>query len=159
VPSVELVPGDVLELSEGDAVGADARLTSAASLRVQEAALTGESEAVLKDVATLGASVPLGERVNMVFKGTAVAEGHGRAVVVATGMSTEMGSIASLLEATREDPTPLQVSTRSAGSRTWSRCSSWACLSRSPLCPRAYPRSSRWCSRWACSAWPRATRS
>ena len=108
VPSAELVRGDVLVLGEGDAVGADARLVQAASLRVQEASLTGESEAVLKDAATLPAPAALGDRLDMVFKGTAVAQGTGRAVVTATGMDTEMGSIAEMLEATEEEPTPLQ---------------------------------------------------
>ena len=68
--------------------------SQAASLRVQEASLTGESEAVLKDAATLPAPAALGDRLDMVFKGTAVAQGTGRAVVTATGMDTEMGSIA-----------------------------------------------------------------
>ena len=108
VPSAELVRGDVLVLEEGDAVGADARLVQAAALRVQEASLTGESVAVLKDSATLREPAALGDRVNMVFKGTAVVQGTGRAVVTATGMATEMGSIAEMLEATREEPTPLQ---------------------------------------------------
>jgi Ca2+-transporting ATPase len=108
VPSAELVRGDVLVLGEGDSVGADARLAQAAALRVQEASLTGESEPVLKDSATLPRPVALGDRVNMVFKGTAVVQGTGRAVVTATGMDTEMGSIAEMLEATEEEPTPLQ---------------------------------------------------
>jgi potassium/sodium efflux P-type ATPase len=108
VPSSELVPGDVLLLGEGDAVGADARLTRAAALRVQEASLTGESEAVLKDPATLAQPVALADRTNMVFKGTAVAQGTGQAVVTATGMDTETGAIAEMLEATQEEPTPLQ---------------------------------------------------
>ena len=108
VPSAALVRGDVLVLSEGDAVGADARLTLASSLRVQEASLTGESEAVLKNVATLPGPAALGDQLDMVFKGTAVAQGTGRAVVTATGMSTEMGAIAQLLEVTKEEPTPLQ---------------------------------------------------
>jgi len=108
VPSAQLVRGDVLVLGEGDAVGADARLLQASSLRVQEASLTGESEAVLKDPATLRQAAPLGDRLNMVFKGTAVAQGTGRAVVTATGMRTEMGTIAAMLEATVEAPTPLQ---------------------------------------------------
>ena len=95
VPSAELVRGDLLVLGEGDAVGADARLVQAASLRVQEASLTGESEAVLKDAATLPEPAALGDRLDMVFKGTAVAQGTGRAVVTATGMDTEMGSIAA----------------------------------------------------------------
>ena len=108
VPSAGLVRGDLLVLGEGDAVGADARLIQATTLRVQEASLTGESEAVLKDAATLRESVALGDKLDMVFKGTAVAQGTGRAVVTATGMNTEMGSIAEMLEATAEEPTPLQ---------------------------------------------------
>jgi len=108
VPSAQLVRGDVLVLGEGDAVAADARLAHVAALRVQEASLTGESEAVLKDDATLAAPAALGDRLDMVFKGTAVAQGTGRAIVTATGMRTEMGSIAEMLEATVEEPTPLQ---------------------------------------------------
>ncbi|MEK6211989.1 MAG: cation-translocating P-type ATPase [Pseudomonadota bacterium] len=108
VPSAELVRGDLLVLGEGDAVGADARLVQTTSLRVQEASLTGESEAVLKDAATLREPATLGDRLDMVFKGTAVAQGTGRAVVTATGMDTEMGSIAEMLEATLEEPTPLE---------------------------------------------------
>jgi magnesium-transporting ATPase (P-type) len=108
VPSAELVRGDVLLLSEGDAIGADARLVEAAALHVQEASLTGESEPVLKDPARLTAPAALGDRLDMVFKGTAVVRGTGRAVVTATGMGTEMGGIATLLEATKEERTPLQ---------------------------------------------------
>nr|KEP23952.1 haloacid dehalogenase [Georgenia sp. SUBG003] len=108
VPSAELVRGDVLVLGEGDAVGADARLVHAAALKVQEASLTGESEAVTKNPATLAAHAPLGDRLDMVFKGTAVAQGVGRALVTATGMDTEMGAIAEMLDATEEDPSPLQ---------------------------------------------------
>ena len=109
VPSAELVHGDLLVLGEGDAVGADARLVQADALRIQEASLTGESVAVLKDAATLPAPAVLGDRRDMVFKGTAVVQGQGRAVVTATGMATEMGAIAALLEATEEEPTPLQI--------------------------------------------------
>ena len=109
LPSAELVRGDLLVLGEGDSVGADARLLQAASLRVQEASLTGESEAVLKDASTLREPAPLGDRLDMVFKGTAVAQGTGRAVVTATGMATEIGSIAEMLEATQEEPTPLET--------------------------------------------------
>ena len=108
VPSVELVVGDILVLAEGDAVGADARLIEATALRVQEASLTGESEAVLKDAATLATPAALADQLNMVFKGTAVAQGTARAVVTATGMATQMGLIAEMLEATPEEPTPLQ---------------------------------------------------
>jgi len=109
VPSAELVKGDVLVLAEGDAVGADGRLVQAAALKLLEAPLTGESEAVLKDAAPLPGPAALGDRLNMVFKGTAVAQGTGRAVVTATGMQTEMGGIAKLLAATPDAPTPLQV--------------------------------------------------
>ncbi len=108
IPSAELVRGDLLELGEGDAVGADARLVQATSLRLQEASLTGESEAVLKDCATLPTSAALGDRLDMVFKGTAVAQGTGRGVVTAIGMDTEMGAIAEMLEATVEEATPLE---------------------------------------------------
>jgi P-type Ca2+ transporter type 2C len=108
VPSTELVRGDILVLGEGDAVGADARLIKAAALRVQEASLTGESEAVLKDATTLRAPAPLGDRLDMVWKGTAVAQGTAHAVVTAIGMDTQMGAIATMLESTEEAPTPLE---------------------------------------------------
>jgi P-type Ca2+ transporter type 2C len=108
IPSAELVRGDLLVLGEGDAVGADARLHQAISLRVQEASLTGESAAVLKDAATLREPAVLSDRLNMVFKGTSVAQGTGRAVVTAIGMDTQIGSIAAMLDATAEEPTPLQ---------------------------------------------------
>lgn len=108
IPSAELVPGDILLLEEGDAVGADGRLLRSASLRLQEASLTGESEAVLKDAAALDDLAPLAERSCMVFKGTAVVQGTGRAIITATGMQTEMGAIATMLDATVEQPTPLQ---------------------------------------------------
>lgn len=109
VPCAELVKGDVLVLAEGDAVGADARLAQAAALKLLEAPLTGESEAVLKDAARLPEPVALGDRLNMVFKGTAVAQGSGHAIVTATGMQTEMGGIATLLDTTPDAPTPLQT--------------------------------------------------
>jgi P-type Ca2+ transporter type 2C len=108
IPSHELVLGDVLMLSEGDAVGADGRLIEASSLRVQEASLTGESESVLKDIATQPHAVAIADQSNMVFKGTAVVQGTGRAVITATGMTTQMGSIAKMLEATPQVLTPLQ---------------------------------------------------
>ncbi|MCA0293905.1 MAG: cation-translocating P-type ATPase [Actinobacteria bacterium] len=108
VPAGELVPGDVLDLTEGDAVAADARLVAASGLRVLEAALTGESEAVTKDPAPLPARAGVGDRLDMVHRGTAVVQGTGRAVVTATGMDTEVGAIAELLESTAEEPSPLQ---------------------------------------------------
>jgi P-type Ca2+ transporter type 2C len=108
VASAGLVRGDVIVLGEGDAVGADARLVQVATLRVLEASLTGESEAVPKNAATLAAPADLGDRFDMVFKGTAVVQGTGRAIVVATAMATQVGAIAEMLEAAREEPTPLQ---------------------------------------------------
>ncbi|MEP7314974.1 MAG: cation-translocating P-type ATPase, partial [Pseudomonadota bacterium] len=108
IPSRKVVRGDVLVVAEGDAVAADARLVEATALRVQEASLTGESESVLKDATTLPGAVALGDRLNMLFKGTAVTQGTGRAVVTATGMDTQVGSIAAMLEATAEAPTPMQ---------------------------------------------------
>jgi magnesium-transporting ATPase (P-type) len=109
IPSRELVVGDVLVLAEGDAVGADGRLLEANALEVTEASLTGESEPVLKDPRPLLAAAVLGDRFNMVYNGTAVTQGVGRAVVTATGMATEMGTIAALLHETHDDETPLQL--------------------------------------------------
>jgi potassium/sodium efflux P-type ATPase len=103
-----VVPGDVLLLAEGDAVAADARLLEAASLMVAEAPLTGESEPVTKQVRPLSGPAGLADRVNMVFDGTAVARGRGRAIVTSTGMSSEMGQIARLLGETEAERTPLQ---------------------------------------------------
>ncbi len=108
IPAEEIVPGDILVLGEGDAVGADGRLLQVASLAVAESSLTGESEPVLKASSPLPEPAPLGDRTNMVFSGSAVTRGRGRAVVTATGMHTEMGHIASLLGRTQEERTPLQ---------------------------------------------------
>ncbi|HET9457177.1 MAG TPA: cation-translocating P-type ATPase [Candidatus Limnocylindrales bacterium] len=108
VPASEVVPGDLLVLREGDAIAADGRLLRAASLTIAEASLTGESEPILKDPATLPRPASLGDRLNMVFSGTAVTRGRGLAVVTATGMATEMGRIAILLGRTGEERTPLQ---------------------------------------------------
>nr|HET7858764.1 cation-translocating P-type ATPase [Caldimonas sp.] len=117
VPSAALVRGDVLVLAEGDAVGADARLAESASLRVHEASLTGESEAVAKDAATLATAVALADRSNMVWKGTVVVQGGARAIVTATGMRTEMGAIAAMLDASAEPQTPLQAEVGRVGRR------------------------------------------
>ena len=108
VPASELVPGDVLLLAEGDAVAADARLLSTAGLEVSEAALTGLSEPVLKDAQTLAEPAALGDRADMVFKGTAVTKGVGRAVVTATAMATQTGQIAGLVRTVDHEATPLQ---------------------------------------------------
>ncbi len=110
IPAVDLVVGDVLALQAGDLVAADARLLNAASLLCIESALTGESEAVTKNPDPLPApDLPLGDRENMVFMGTSIAGGTAHAVVVATGMATELGRIAELMEVTgAHDATPLQ---------------------------------------------------
>ncbi len=108
IPTVDLVVGDVLMLAEGDAVGADCRLTTSSSLQIAEAPLTGESTPVEKSTAVVDADAPLAERVNMAFSGTAVVRGRGEAVVVATGMESQIGRIASMLDQQGEDQTPLQ---------------------------------------------------
>ena len=111
VPSEELVVGDVLVLEAGDAVPADARVLESASLRAEEAALTGESVPVAKSVDALTASgeIGLGDRSNMLYLGSSIVYGRGRAVVTATGMRTEMGRIADALTQTQEHKTPLQL--------------------------------------------------
>ena len=108
VPAAEVVPGDLLVLEEGDTIAADARLVHSTALQTAEAALTGESLPVSKEVAALNEEVTLGDRLNMVFSGTAATYGHGIAIVTATGMQTEMGRIAGMLKETKEEQTPLQ---------------------------------------------------
>ena len=117
VPAAGVVAGDILVLEAGDMIAADARLLETASLTCSESALTGESEVVTKQPPTMVAdSIPLGDRENMVFMGTSVAAGTGRAVVVATAMKTELGRIASLIsEAGGEEETPLQRRLDSVG--------------------------------------------
>ena len=109
VPSRELVPGDIVLVEAGNLVPADCRIVLSASLRVQEAALTGESEAVEKTVEALDREeVPLADRLNMLFMGTAAAYGRAEAVVVSTGMQTELGKIAGMIQGVEQEPTPLQ---------------------------------------------------
>jgi Ca2+-transporting ATPase len=103
-----VVPGDILVLAEGDAVTADGRLLEASFLTVAEAALTGESEPVLKSSDRLEAPVPLGDRVNMAYSGTAITRGTGTGVVVATGMATELGLTARLVLEAEADISPLE---------------------------------------------------
>lgn len=109
VPASELVPGDRIELEAGDNIPADARVLSGFGVRIQEAALTGESVPVDKEAdCVLSEDAPLGDRRNMVYMGTVTAAGKASAIVVATGMDTELGHIAGLLQRSEPEPTPLQ---------------------------------------------------
>ena len=108
IPASEIVPGDLILIEEGDTIPADARLIESAALQTSEAALTGESLPVTKDTHPIAGDVPIGDRANMVFSGTAATYGHGRGIVTATGMQTEMGRIAGLLQETPKLATPLQ---------------------------------------------------
>ncbi len=107
VAARELVPGDILLVEEGSAVAADSRLIHVTSLQMSEAALTGESQPVTKTVAPLDSSTGIGDRTNQIFSGTVATFGRGRAVVTATGMATEIGHIATLMQSTPEEKTPL----------------------------------------------------
>lgn len=108
IPAAELVPGDIILIEEGNTIPADARLVHSTALQIQEAALTGESLPVTKDTVPVTTEVELGDWHNMVFSGTAATYGHGCAVVTATGMQTQMGRIAGMLEKAAEEATPLQ---------------------------------------------------
>lgn len=111
--SDELVPGDVVLLEAGDAVPADGRIIEAASLKIEEAALTGESVPANKitDLLQLGGEkdIPLGDRKNMAYMGSTVVYGRGKVVITGTGMNTEMGKIAQALSQAKDDATPLQI--------------------------------------------------
>jgi Ca2+-transporting ATPase len=109
VAAVELVPGDVMLVEEGDTIAADARLIESPALKTAEAALTGESLPVSKDTAPIAVEAVLGDRDNMIFSGTVATYGRATAVVVATGMQTEMGHIAGMLKRTPAETTPLQA--------------------------------------------------
>ena len=109
INAAELVPGDIIRLEAGDFVPADARLLHSVSLKSEESALTGESVPAEKDAeAIIEEKAPLGDRVNMVFSGCSITYGTATAVVTATGMDTEMGKIANLLDSEEEGQTPLQ---------------------------------------------------
>ncbi|HHX42443.1 MAG TPA: HAD-IC family P-type ATPase, partial [Chloroflexi bacterium] len=109
VEATQLVPGDVILIEAGARVPADARVLESANLRVEEAALTGESVPVEKVAHAIeGDNVPIGDQRNMLFMGTAVAYGRGTAIVTGTGMRTELGKIADLLQEVAEEKTPLQ---------------------------------------------------
>ena len=118
VAASDLVPGDIVHLDAGSVVPADLRLLETASLRIQEAALTGESEAVEKTSDPLEqVEAPLGDRLNIAYSGTQVSYGRGVGVVVATGMATELGKIADLLQGVQKERTPLQQRRASGGTQ------------------------------------------
>lgn len=108
IPAAEVVPGDIIQLEEGDTVPADGRLIQSVALQTSEAALTGESLPEAKEPETIVGEAAIGDRQNMVFSGTTVTYGRGRAVVTATGMKTQMGQIAGMLEQAPPETTPLQ---------------------------------------------------
>lgn len=115
IDSRQLVPGDLMVLETGEKIDCDARLIEVYSLETQEAALTGESTPVLKSTDVLHEKAQLADMHNMVFAGTIVIEGRAKALVVSTGMSTELGKIATLIQEEKEKPTPLQVQFRKLG--------------------------------------------
>lgn len=109
IESRELVPGDIVEIETGDSIPADLRLTEAINLKVQEAALTGESVPVEKSTESIEGEASIGDRVNMAFASCSVTYGRGRGIVVATGADSEMGKIAAMIESVPEMKTPMQV--------------------------------------------------
>ena len=117
IPSAEVVPGDITVLESGDLVAADMRLVEAARLRVNESALTGESMPVHKSTDPVDKDAPLAERPCMLYKGTALTLGSGKAIVVATGMNTEIGRISELAEAAESEEPPLEKRLDQLGNR------------------------------------------
>jgi len=118
IEAVFLVPGDIVLLEAGDRIPADGRLLAAHNLEVEEAALTGESHAVGKSVATLmDANLPLGDRINLLYMNTVLTRGRAELLVTATGMTTEMGKLAGMIAAAEEGETPLQRQLDSLGKK------------------------------------------
>ena len=117
IPAHDIVPGDLVLVEAGDKIPADARIVESANLHVDEAPLTGESVPVTKETRPIDADVGLGDRRNMLFASTVATYGRGRAVIVATGMDTQVGRIAGLLEAAEKVPTPLQQELDRTGKR------------------------------------------
>jgi len=124
IPAAELVPGDILEVEAGDAVPADARLLQTINLATLEASLTGESLPITKDArAELADDAPIGDRSTMLFTGTSIMRGKGRALVVATGKGTELGKLSTLMSSQEQGKTPLEEKLDNFGKRVL-----WACL-------------------------------
>jgi Ca2+-transporting ATPase len=126
IPARELVPGDIIILRTGDHIAADARLIEAVNLKTNEAPLTGESTPVEKNSGVIDSKAPVGDRRNMVYMGTAVIDGRGSAVVTATGMNTEFGKIAGLLQAVKAERTPLEINLDRTGK--------WVAIAALALC-------------------------
>ena len=128
IPAKEIVPGDILALESGDHIPADARIIEAIELKTSEAVLTGESTPVNKDLSVLADETPISERRNTLFTATHVVYGRGKAVVTTTGMNTEFGKIAEMVQTTQEEETPLaeeigqirEQNSQSRRSRLWS---------------------------------------
>ena len=115
IQSTEIVPGDIILLHTGDKIPADARLLKSFNLKIDEASLTGESSPVNKNIDSCGAEADLNDRRDMVFTGTVVVYGRGEAVATSTGMNTEFGKIAKMVQITEEEETPLEKRTKSIG--------------------------------------------
>lgn len=129
VAAADLVPGDVLELDTGDAIPSDARLVQSINLATEEAMLTGESTASSKDAeAGVEQVAPIGDRETMVFMGTTIVRGKGRAIVVATGVHTELGRIGQMINQAEQEETPLEARLKHFGKRIL-----WACLAVSVM--------------------------
>ncbi len=126
IPARDLVPGDIILLRTGDRIPADARLIEAVNLRTEEAPLTGESVPCGKISDSMDGKVNIGDRMNMVFTGTAVVYGRGTGIVTATGMATEFGKIATMLQEVKEEHTPLQ--------HTLDRMGKWTAVAALTLC-------------------------
>lgn len=121
IPAEELVPGDIVTFEAGDKVPADGRLLVAATLEIEEAALTGESTPVLKELEPItGDEVPLGDRLDMAYMNSTVTRGRGERVVTATGMATEVGQISGMLSQIQEEKTPLARQLDHGGASTTS---------------------------------------
>ena len=115
IPADRIVPGDILVIEEGDRIPADARLTNAVNLKIDESPLTGESTTVTKKPEIIKEETPLAQRTNMVYMGTHATYGRGKAIITSTGMSTEFGNIAKMIQSIEEETSPLKKKTEKLG--------------------------------------------